>query len=90
MTNWKKSIFAAMAIMAATVAQPTWANDDAAWIKKCIGDNADQGQSAETVAVYCACMTEKMEVSETLSVTAWEKTHPKENAACSKAANWKG
>ncbi|MBX9458974.1 MAG: hypothetical protein KL863_24695 [Rhizobium sp.] len=79
-----------MAIFAAAVAQPALANDDAAWIKKCIGDNADQGQSAQTISVYCACMTEKMDTSETLSVTAWEKSHPQEQAACSSAAGWKG
>lgn len=64
--------------------------DDDAWIAKCVGDNADQGQSAETIAVYCSCMNGKMSTSETLSITAWEKIHPAEEKACSKAANWKG
>ena len=70
---------------------PAFANaDDDAWIAKCVGDNADQGQSAQTIAVYCSCMNGKMSTSETLSITAWEKTHPAEEKACSKAANWKG
>lgn len=90
MTRWKVTGLSAMAIIAACAAQPAWANDDAAWIKRCIADNGDQGQSAQTIAVYCACMTEKMDVSETLSVTAWEKSHPQEQAACSSAAGWKG
>lgn len=88
MGSWKTSMLAATAILVATAVQPAWANDDAAWIKRCISDNADQGQSAQTVAVYCACMTEKMDASETLSVTAWEKSHPAENKACSAAAGW--
>ena len=63
--------------------------DDAAWIKKCVADNKDEGAKASVVAAYCACMTGKMSSDETLSVTAWEKTHPKEQAACSKEAGWK-
>lgn len=70
---------------------PAFANaDDDAWIAKCVGDNADQGQSAETIAVYCSCMNGKMSSSETLSITAWEKKHPAEEKACSQAAHWKG
>ena len=63
--------------------------DDDAWIAKCVGDNADQGQSAQTIAVYCSCMNGKMTTSETLSITAWEKTHPAEMAACDKESGWK-
>jgi hypothetical protein len=69
---------------------PAFANaDDDAWIAKCVADNADQGQTAETIATYCSCMNGKMSSSETLSITAWEKSHPAEEKACSKAANWK-
>jgi hypothetical protein len=69
---------------------PAFANaDDAAWIKKCVADNKDEGAKASVVAAYCACMTEKMSSDETLSVTAWEKTHPTEQKACSKEAGWK-
>ena len=64
--------------------------DDAAWIKKCVNDNKREGATAEVVAAYCSCMNGKMSTSETLSITAWEKTHPTEEKACSKAANWKG
>lgn len=89
-----KKMILSLAFAAACVAfggvQPVLANSDNAWINKCVKDNADQGQSAQTVAVYCACMTEKMDESETLSVTAWEKTHPAENKACSAAAGWQG
>ena len=34
-------------------------------------------------------MNNKMSSNETLSITAWEKTHPKEVAACDKEAGWK-
>lgn len=85
------SLLIASAILAISAAQPAFANaDDDAWIAKCVGDNADQGQSPETIAVYCSCMNGKMSTSETLSITAWEKLHPAEEKACSKAANWKG
>lgn len=63
--------------------------DDAAWIKKCVHDNRNEGAKASVVAAYCACMTGKMSSDETLSVTAWEKTHPKEQAECDKQSGWK-
>jgi hypothetical protein len=63
--------------------------DDAAWIKRCVADNADQKQTAAVVAAYCSCMVEKMPESETRSVTAWEKSHKKEADACSAQAGWK-
>lgn len=82
---------AALSFFALAPVTPALANaDDDAWIAKCVGDNADQGQTPETIAVYCSCMNGKMSSSETLSITAWEKTHPAEEKACSKAANWKG
>ena len=64
--------------------------DDAAWIKRCVSDNADQKQTPEVLAAYCSCMNEKMSDSETLSITAWEKSHPAEEKACSTSAGWKG
>ena len=42
----------------------------------------------EVVAAYCSCMNGKMSSDETLSVTAWEKTHPTEMAACDKESGW--
>ncbi len=63
--------------------------DDAAWIKKCVNDNKKEGASAAVVAAYCSCMTAKMSSNETLSVTAWEKSHPAEMAACDKESGWK-
>jgi hypothetical protein len=63
--------------------------DDAAWIKKCVSDNKKEGATAEVVAAWCSCMNNKMSSNETLSITAWEKTHPAEVAACDKEAGWK-
>ncbi|GAB0057810.1 hypothetical protein SIID45300_02142 [Candidatus Magnetaquicoccaceae bacterium FCR-1] len=63
--------------------------DDVAWVQKCIKDNKREGQSAATVAIYCTCMNNKMSDNETLSITAWEQTHPAEMAECEKEAGWK-
>lgn len=91
MKIFSSSLLIASALLAVSAAPPAFANaDDDAWIAKCVRDNADQGQTAETVAVYCSCMNGKMSTNETLSITAWEKLHPTEEKECSKAANWKG
>ncbi len=63
---------------------------DEVWIKQCIDDNQDQGQSAETIRIYCTCMNEHMLSSETRSITTWEKTHPEEMERCADLAGWKG
>ena len=74
----------------ASIATPALADgDDAAWIKKCVADNKREGATPEVVAAYCSCMNGKMSSNETLSVTAWEKTHPTEMAACDKESGWK-
>ncbi len=63
--------------------------DDASWIGKCVKDNEKEGASAETVAKYCSCMNNKMSSEETQSISTWEKSHPKEMAACEAEAGWK-
>jgi hypothetical protein len=92
-TEMKLSIAAlllASAFVALPVVTPALADgDDAAWIKKCVNDNKREGATPEVVAAYCSCMNGKMSSSETLSVTAWEKTHPTEMAACDKESGWK-
>ena len=56
----------------AATATPALADaDDAAWIKKCVGDNKREGATPEVVAAYCSCMNGKMSSNETLSITAW-------------------
>ena len=89
-----KSAVAAFLIAASFVAvspiSPALANaDDAAWIKRCVNDNKREGATPEVVAAYCSCMNGKMSTSETLSITAWEKTHPDEMAACDRESGWK-
>jgi hypothetical protein len=63
--------------------------DDAKWIAQCIKDNAEAKVAPEVITNYCACMTRKMDESETQSVTQWEKTHPTERAECDKESGWK-
>jgi hypothetical protein len=68
--------------------------DDAKWVAKCLQDNAnakDSGGKAvpvEVVAKYCTCMNNKMDDNETLSITAWEKSHPTERKVCDKESGW--
>ncbi|MGN7612292.1 hypothetical protein ACQZV8_09430 [Magnetococcales bacterium HHB-1] len=63
--------------------------EDKAWTKKCIKDNADSGEKKSVITKYCTCMVDLMPEEETLSVTAWEKTHRKEMKICEKKAGWK-
>jgi hypothetical protein len=60
--------------------------DDAAWS---VSDNKREGATPEVVAAWCSCMNNKMSSDETLSITAWEKSHPAEVAACDKESGWK-
>jgi hypothetical protein len=64
-------------------------SDDIKWIAQCLSDNQKEGASADTVQKYCSCMNNKMSESETQSISQWEKTHPKEMAACEAEAGWK-
>lgn len=83
-------LFIVASLGLAAASAPAYANsDDAAWIKKCVSDNKREGATPEVVAAYCACMNGKMSSDETLSVTAWEKSHPAEMAACDKESGWK-
>ena len=62
--------------------------DDLKWVNKCIDDNKG-GAAPAVVRKYCMCMNEKMDDNETQSITQWEKSHPKERAACDKESCWK-
>jgi hypothetical protein len=87
-TIWATAILTAVLISGS--AMPASADaDDEAWIKRCVSDNKDEGQTPAVVTTYCTCMNDKMSSSERLSITAWEKTHPAEQEACSKQAGWK-
>ena len=62
--------------------------DDLKWVNKCIDDNKG-GAAAGVIRKYCMCMNEKMDDNETQSISTWEKSHPKERAACDKESGWK-
>ncbi|MBF0126199.1 MAG: hypothetical protein HQM02_03210 [Magnetococcales bacterium] len=63
--------------------------DDMKWVAKCMTDNADAKVPAEVVSKYCTCMNNKMDESETQSISTWEKSHPQEMKACEREAGWK-
>ena len=90
MTKHILPLFILAGLSLAAASAPAYAgSDDAAWIKKCVSDNKREGATPEVVAAYCSCMNGKMSSDETLSVTAWEKSHPTEMAACDKESGWK-
>ncbi|MBF0588641.1 MAG: hypothetical protein HQL53_05890 [Magnetococcales bacterium] len=62
--------------------------EDAAWIKQCVKDNAEEGQSTQILKKYCFCMVNEMPAEETRSVTEWEKANPKVERMCGKRAGW--
>jgi hypothetical protein len=64
--------------------------DDDAWIRRCVSDNKEEGQSVPVVLAYCTCMNNRMSSSETRSVTAFERANPQIQEACSREAGWKG
>ena len=64
--------------------------DDVKWIRECVSDNKDEGQTAPVILAYCTCMNDKMSSSETRTITQWEKANPRTMEACSRQAGWKG
>lgn len=81
------TVLTAFAVMCSGLAMA--GPDDAKWIAKCIQDNKDANVPVDVITKYCTCMNDKMDESETQSITQWEKTHPKERAECDKVAGWK-
>lgn len=80
-------LFVAVSAITATSAVAA-TTDDVKWINQCAADN--KGDASESVVLkYCTCMNNKMDDNETLSITAWEKTHVTEAKACDKEAGWK-
>ena len=61
---------------------------DAQWVARCVSDNQRGSPPVEVITKYCTCMNGKMSSNETLSVSAWEKTHPTEMGACDKESGW--
>jgi hypothetical protein len=82
-------IGAACIATSATNAARAAGGEDKKWIAQCVSDNKNEGAKDSVVRIYCKCMVDKMEDSETQTVTQWEKTHATERKACDKEAGWK-
>ena len=86
----KPIVFALLCGAALLAGGPAFAGpDDAKWVAKCVTDNKDEKATVEVITKYCTCMNNKMSDNETLSITAWEKTHVAERTACDKEAGWR-
>lgn len=60
-------------------------------IGQCLEDNADEGQTEDTVTTYCACANEKMmqdNYGRDIHISEWEKLNADGQEACSKEAGW--
>jgi hypothetical protein len=83
---------AAVLLLAASLASNSafaqLSQDDVKWINECIADNKG-GAGEAVIRKYCMCMNEKMENSETRSISQWEKANPRARAACDKESGWK-
>jgi hypothetical protein len=87
-----KAVAAALALAASLLSAGAYAQrisaDDVKWINQCIDDN--KGEAAvPVIRKYCFCMNEKMDDKEARSISEWEKSHPRERAACDKESGWK-
>ena len=87
-----KALFAASVVVATLFGSSAFAqkmnSDDLKWVNRCIDDNKG-GAAPAVIRKYCMCMNEKMDDNETQSISTWEKSHPKERAACDKESGWK-
>jgi hypothetical protein len=83
--------FAVLAVVLAAGPAPAQQSaDDVKWIRQCVADNKDEGQTAPVVLAYCTCMNDRMSNNETRSITQWEKANPRTAEACGRQAGWKG
>jgi hypothetical protein len=58
---------------------------------QCLEDNANEGQTVETLATYCACANETMmqdNYGRDIDISEWEKLNADGQEACSKQAGW--
>jgi hypothetical protein len=87
-----RAFVAAFAVAAILLGSSAFAqkmnSDDLKWVNRCIDDNKD-GATPAVIRKYCMCMNEKMDDNEAQSISTWEKSHPKERAACDKESGWK-
>ena len=78
----------AVALLGSSAVAQKMNSDDLKWVNKCVDDNKG-GAGPAVIRKYCMCMNEKMDDNETQSISTWEKSHPKERAACDKESGWK-
>ncbi|MCX5811877.1 MAG: hypothetical protein NT178_04950 [Proteobacteria bacterium] len=57
-------------------------------ISRCLHDNVGAKVATDVVIKYCVCMNNKMNKTETQSVTQWEKTNKVERAGCDRESGW--
>jgi hypothetical protein len=86
-------VLAAASILLLVSAFPTdsFAAADGDIIGQCLEDNADEGQTTDAVATYCACANEKMmqdNYGKDIDISEWEKMNADGQEACSKEAGW--
>jgi hypothetical protein len=89
MTKISIAVLLAAGSLLASSAAFAVSTDDVKWINRCIRDSAGMDASADVKLKYCTCMVNKMDDAETLSVTAWERTHTAEARACDRESGWK-
>jgi len=64
--------------------------DDVKWINQCIRDNKDEpGGKPPVIRMYCFCMNEKMDSSESRSISEWEKKNPNARKECDRVSGWR-
>ncbi|UVC11273.1 hypothetical protein IHQ71_12250 [Rhizobium sp. TH2] len=86
-------VLAAASILLLVSAFPTYslAAAEGDIIGQCLEDNADEGQTTDAVATYCACANEKMmqdNYGKDIDSSEWEKMNADGQEACSKEAGW--
>lgn len=59
------------------------------YVQQCINENVAGGYDRGMVTTYCLCMDNLIPEGEERTVTEWAKTHPEEEAKCTRAGGWK-
>lgn len=86
-------LLATASILALLSALPfhSFAAEEGDIIGECLEDNADEGQTPDSVAIYCSCANEKMmqdNYGRDIDISEWEKINADGQEACSKEAGW--
>jgi hypothetical protein len=83
------SLYVATGLLFSSGAALAQSADDKKWVSQCIMDNKNEGASPEVVFNYCVCMNDKMDETETRSITQWEKANPEAMKDCERRSGWK-